>query len=87
MLQAGWEPGCHRNASLLTLIFWEEEGSVNGLELWKPEKLFLTVSGLFVVIFVHQLDDSHVSSVMAQGFKSAFFSRGWGEPICYELTS
>lgn len=78
MLQAGWEPGCHRSTSLLTLIFWEEEGSVNGLEVWKPKKLFLTVSGPFVVILVHQLDDSHASSVMAQDFKSAFFSGGGG---------
>lgn len=78
MLQAGWEPGCHRSTSLLTLIFWEEEGSVNALEVWKPKKLFLTVSGPFVVILVHQLDDSHASSVMVQDFKSAFFSGGGG---------
>lgn len=77
MLQAGWETGCHLSA-LPTLMFWEEEGSVNGLEVWKPEKLFLTISGPFIVILVHQLDDSQASSVMAQGFKSAFFSSGWG---------
>lgn len=85
---AGWVGGrCHLSAYLPTLISWEEGGNVSGLELWKLEKLFLTVSSPFFVILVHQLDDSHASYLVAQGFKGAFLSRGWEQPVCSELTS